>query len=223
LVPVPEIDLEIRRRMLASNPFGHPTVLLRKAVIERHHLCYDPTAMPAEDYRLWYEFSRVTQLANLPDPLLAYRVHKTQTSQVHADRRQASANETRRRQLLDRGFVLTPREWEQYVGLLDRAVRPRTAHDLQELLAAMWNIARQNARLAAYPAAWFEELFAAAWQDAVIAIERYSWAYARPVLLAPKPFPDPLGLVARLKLLVKCGVAWRVVMPPAALSSLSDA
>jgi hypothetical protein len=211
LMPVPITDVEIRRWMLAGNPFGHPTVLMRKALTVQHHLRYDPAAMPAEDYRLWYEFSRVTQMVNLPEPLLSYRVHEAQTSQVMVTKRQASANETRRRQLLDHGFVLTPREWEQYMRILDCSTVPRTAQDLNDLLATMWSIERQNARLAAYPVAWFEELFAVAWQEAIIAIGRHSWAYARPVLLAPKPFPDPLGPIARIKLLVKCAVAWSTV------------
>ena len=210
LVSVPETDAEIRCRMLASSPFGHPTVMMRKAVIERYHLRYDPAAVPAEDYLLWYEFSKVTQLANLPNPLLAYRVHEAQISQVRSEQRPARVNDTRRRQLLDKGFVLAPREWEQYVCILDCSTRPRIARDLYELLATMWNIRRQNARLAAYPAEWFEDLFAAAWQNAVIAIEHYHWTYVRPVLLAPKPFPDPLSPAARLKLLVKCAVVWRV-------------
>ncbi|MBD2724669.1 glycosyltransferase family 2 protein [Hymenobacter armeniacus] len=213
LVPVPETDAEIRRWLLRSSPFGHPTVLLRTDIVRQHRLRYDAAAMPAEDYRLWYELSRVTQLANLPEPLLAYRVHPTQTSQVLTAKRLASVNETRRRQLLDKGFELTPAEWEGYLRILDRATRPRTAHDLQLLLATMRTVASQNARLQAYPAAWFEELFAAAWQEAVIAIERHGWAYARPVLLAPKPFPDPLGPMARLKLLAKCAVGWRVPSP----------
>lgn len=220
LVRVPETDSEIRRWLLRSSPFGHPTVLMRKAVIAQHQLRYDPAAMPAEDYRLWYEISRVTQLANLPEPLLAYRVHETQTSQVLAAKRQDSANETRRRQLLDHGFVLTPGEWEHYVRILDRSTRPRTAQDLHELLATVWSIARQNAQLAAYPAAWFEDLFAEAWQDAVIAIGRHNWAYVRPTLLMDKPFPNPLSTVAQLKLLVKCAVGWGV---PGYSPSIPDA
>ena len=214
LVPVPITDPEIRQWLLAGSPFGHPTVLLRRAVLDRHGLRYDPAAMPAEDYRLWYELSRVTQLANLPEPLLAYRVHATQTSQMLAARRQASANETRRRQLLDRGFVLTDDQWAQYFAVLDRTTRPRTAADLRALLATMWRIHRQNARLGAYPPAWFEGLFAAAWHDAVVAIGRHGWAYVQPVLLAAKPFADPLGPAGRLKFLVKCVVAWRVAGAP---------
>jgi hypothetical protein len=208
LMLVPITDAEIRRWMLAGCPFGHPTVLMRKAVIAQYHLRYNPTAMPAEDYRLWYEFSRVTQMVNLPEPLLSYRVHDTQTSHILVTKRRASVNETRRRQLLDKGFVLTTLEWEQYERILDRSIVPRTAHDLHDMLAAMWSITRQNASLAAYPVSWFEKLFAEAWQDAVIAIKHYGWAYARPVLLASKPFPDPLGPVARIKTLVKCAVAW---------------
>ena len=210
LVSVPVTDPEIRRWMLASCPFGHPTMMMRKAVIERHHLRYDPAAVPAEDYLLWYEFSQVTKLANLTDSLLDYRVHESQISHVRSKQRPASVNNTRRRQLLDNGFVLAPHEWEQYVRILDRSTRPRTARDLHVLLATMWNIGRQNARLAAYPAEWFEDLFTAAWQDAVIAIEYHHWTYVQPVLLAPKPFPDPLSPSAQMKLLIKCAVGWHV-------------
>ena len=223
LVSVPETDAEIRRWMLAGCPFGHPTVMMRKSVVERYHLRYDPTAVPAEDYLLWYEFSRVTQLANLTGPLLDYRVHESQISNVHSEQRPASVNNTRRRQLLDKGFVLAPREWELYVRILDRSTRPRTARALHELLAAMWNISRQNTRLSAYPAEWFKDLFAAAWQDAVIAIKHHHWTYVQPVLLAPKPFSDPLNPTDRLKFVVKCALAWRVVGVPLASPTLPDA
>ena len=52
LVPVRATDPEIRQWLLAGSPFGHPTVLLRRAVMNRYGLGYDPAAMPAEDYRL---------------------------------------------------------------------------------------------------------------------------------------------------------------------------
>jgi hypothetical protein len=179
--------------------------------------------MPAEDYRLWYEFSRVTQLANLREPLLSYRVHPTQVSHVHSARRQSSANETRQRQLLDKGFVLSPAEWEQYIRILDRSTRPHTAQELEPLLATMWTIWHQNDRLGAYPAAWFETMFAAAWQDALIAIGHHGWGYVRPALLAPKPFPEPLNTVARLKFLTKCALAWRGTSAPVVSTTLPDA
>jgi glycosyltransferase involved in cell wall biosynthesis len=61
-------------KMLLGNAFAHPTVMLRREVLERHALRYDETFQTAQDYELW---ARVLQHAdgdNLAEPLLRYRL-----------------------------------------------------------------------------------------------------------------------------------------------------
>lgn len=71
-------DEEIRIRMVEQIPFAHPTVMMRKDVLEAHNLKYDQEFL--EDYRLWFELSKVTLLANVPEYLLNYRFHEKQFS-----------------------------------------------------------------------------------------------------------------------------------------------
>jgi hypothetical protein len=57
-------------------PFGHPTVMMRRALLVAHGLRYDPRAAAVEDFELWTRLLKVTRGANLPEVLLEYRLHE---------------------------------------------------------------------------------------------------------------------------------------------------
>ncbi len=66
--------------LLVGSPFCHPSVMLRKHVLESNRLQYDPSVEPAEDYWLWVQLMQHTRACNLPEILLHYRVHPSQVS-----------------------------------------------------------------------------------------------------------------------------------------------
>ncbi|MDP1915525.1 MAG: glycosyltransferase [Myxococcales bacterium] len=68
--PVPEGDLAIRLRALVASPFIHSTVVWRSSL----GLRYDGTLRLAGDYELWTRALEQTRVANLPVPLVQYRV-----------------------------------------------------------------------------------------------------------------------------------------------------
>ena len=70
-----EGDLAIRWKCLLGSPFAHPTVMLRRSVLERHGLRYREVPR-AEDYDLWPRLLAHTRGANLPQPLLRYRLRE---------------------------------------------------------------------------------------------------------------------------------------------------
>ena len=73
LVTPPADDLDIRRALIRRNPFVHSSVLMRRRVIDEVG-GYDPALPVAQDYELWMRMSRVTRLANLPEPLVVRRL-----------------------------------------------------------------------------------------------------------------------------------------------------
>ena len=73
LVTPPADDRGIRRALIRRNPFVHSSVLLRRRVIDEVG-GYDPALPVAQDYELWMRMSRVTRLANLPEPLVVRRL-----------------------------------------------------------------------------------------------------------------------------------------------------
>lgn len=76
-------DRNIRLRLALSNPFVHPTMLLRKAGMQDAR--YDRSFEGREDYRMWMVLSQLGKMENLPEPLLRYRVHKGQVTQKPDD------------------------------------------------------------------------------------------------------------------------------------------
>lgn len=58
----------------------HPTVMFRRSRIAAHALHYDPRYPHAEDFDLFRRLAQVTRLAELPEPLLAYRLHPASVS-----------------------------------------------------------------------------------------------------------------------------------------------
>ena len=72
IVP-PEDDAAIRRVLIRKNPFVHSSVMLRRAALEAAG-GYDESLPVAQDYDLWLRMSRLTRMANLPEPLVKRRL-----------------------------------------------------------------------------------------------------------------------------------------------------
>ena len=70
----PVDEAELRYLMLFNNPFVHSSVMLRKAAVQQvGGYTKDPERQPPEDFELWSRLSRVGQVANIGEVLLAYR------------------------------------------------------------------------------------------------------------------------------------------------------
>jgi glycosyltransferase involved in cell wall biosynthesis len=61
-------------KMLLGNAFAHPTVMLRRDVLERYRLRYDEQFQTAQDYELWVRVLQHCAGDNLPEPLVRYRL-----------------------------------------------------------------------------------------------------------------------------------------------------
>jgi glycosyltransferase involved in cell wall biosynthesis len=150
---------EIRCALLFYTALAHPTVMLRRDVFECLHLQYDVTARHAEDYDLWVRAVEVTEIANLPDVLLEWRVHAEQVSSLHQREQAQMAEVIIARQLAKLGMHSTPEK----LALHRRLVGEVHSLSIQERLAARaWldALERQNAVAGRYVAEMFERLVA---------------------------------------------------------------
>jgi glycosyltransferase involved in cell wall biosynthesis len=75
----PTTHAEIVRALAEYNCFTHPTVMLRKDLLLAVG-GYREAYRLAQDYDLWLRLAEHSELANLPDPLLYYRVYAGQVS-----------------------------------------------------------------------------------------------------------------------------------------------
>lgn len=60
---------------------SHPSLIIRKSLLNRYHLRYDSAFQYAEDYDLYCRCIQYAPLDNLPEALVQYRIHNNSVSQ----------------------------------------------------------------------------------------------------------------------------------------------
>ena len=72
--------------MLFRTAIAHPSVMMRKSMLERHRLQYREPYRCAQDYDLWCRcIVRGVGIRNMPGPLIRYRMHAGQITQALAE------------------------------------------------------------------------------------------------------------------------------------------
>ncbi|MBL8669503.1 MAG: glycosyltransferase [Alphaproteobacteria bacterium] len=77
-------DAALRFVSMVRNPFHHPTVMIRRDVLLRNGLAYDPRYAFNQDFDLWTRLLPHARAANLAEPLLRYRIHGANMSTTRA-------------------------------------------------------------------------------------------------------------------------------------------
>jgi hypothetical protein len=85
MLDIPCTDVEIRWRLLTRNVFAHPAVMMRRDQLLQGGFSYDPRFRYAQDYDLWARLIKETSGANIPFPLVKYRVHSNSASRQYLD------------------------------------------------------------------------------------------------------------------------------------------
>jgi glycosyltransferase involved in cell wall biosynthesis len=96
--------------LLFGNPICHPTVILRKSVLDTYHLRYPDDHPHAEEYALWSVLAGKCRMANLPDRLLRYRTHAGQVSRQKSVIQRHSMKRIVERELAALGITATSRD-----------------------------------------------------------------------------------------------------------------
>jgi glycosyltransferase involved in cell wall biosynthesis len=116
IVSYPGDDLSIRWAALFYNPFAHPAMMFRRALLIEHALSYDPAFQNGEDYHLWSRMLRYTSAANLKDVLLLYRLHSEGMSQANREAQRILALKIAHQNLSEElsGFQISFEEIQQF-------------------------------------------------------------------------------------------------------------
>ena len=84
----PIMHSDIYAKMLFSSAIANPTVMMRTSALHQHDLQYDVNArFGLEDYDLWSRALPLIRFANIPEVLLQYRLHGSNTDDLYADKK----------------------------------------------------------------------------------------------------------------------------------------
>jgi glycosyltransferase involved in cell wall biosynthesis len=95
----PQTDTEIRWKMLFHNAFCHSSVVFRRELLDSGHAFYNEDLPYGQDYDLWARLLRRTSGANLPMPLVIFRIHENSIQATHRREQQDIASAISARQI----------------------------------------------------------------------------------------------------------------------------
>jgi glycosyltransferase involved in cell wall biosynthesis len=88
-------DQAIKMDMLFRSPFAHPSVIMRTDIAK--HYSYRKEFEKAEDFDLWVRCALAgLKMTNVPEVLLMYRIHSSQTSSISTIRQQELTSQLQR-------------------------------------------------------------------------------------------------------------------------------
>lgn len=88
---------QIRAKLFFNTALAHPSVIMRKTIIDQFHLQYDVNFRRAQDYDLFNRAAMVTQLHNIPEVLLDYRIAYKHKKATNHDMALSTLSEVRKR------------------------------------------------------------------------------------------------------------------------------
>ena len=83
---------KIKMNLLTNENLAHPAVMIRKSTLVKYDLNYNPTFTISNDYDLWVRMFEYCSFANLPEPLLKFRMHDNQYSKILWEQNNAETN-----------------------------------------------------------------------------------------------------------------------------------
>ena len=116
----PKKHEEAKAYLLFNTPLAHPSVIMRKEVIEKYKLEYDENYKHAEDYELWSRIINYSKISNIPKVLLHYRMHPESVSKKNSSEQVENSNRVRLKLLKELSINAAPAE----LDIHRRFIRP---------------------------------------------------------------------------------------------------
>jgi glycosyltransferase involved in cell wall biosynthesis len=207
IVPVPMDNDTIRYTMWLQNSFYQPSVIIRTKVLLDHNLRYDVAYECAEDYKLWADMCWVTQVHNLSDILLDYRIHPHQISRRRSLGQQQVSARIRKEQMDRLNIRLKPEQERAFELLTVGELQSFTPIEYEQVATLLEDFGAQ-AQQSAVPVQTVYQVLGQHWVRILEAARQYRPALIPFVLRSPlRSYIAPTRL---LKLLTKCLISWQV-------------
>jgi len=142
LTPATDYD-ELKVWLLSNIIFKHPTIFIRKCLLQKYKLNYNTSFRYASDYDFLVRCAEFFPITNIPEVVLWHRKHPDQISQANAKEQHKIVNIIQLKQL--NYFKISPSEQEKitHLKLMNRA-RISDKKEFEILLDWSNKLLRQN-------------------------------------------------------------------------------
>jgi glycosyltransferase involved in cell wall biosynthesis len=163
---------------------AHPSVIMRRDMLKKLGLLYNPSFRRAQDFELWVRASEYTALANIGEVLLRYRLHHQQVGKLHNEEQITFAGKVRLVQLHNLGITPTAEEYNIHQSIsqwrfkTDRAFVGKTEKWLCKLINA-------NVGAKVYPEPAFSAVLCERWFEVCDALTELGPWTLKKFMLSP--------------------------------------
>ncbi len=204
---VPENPDILKCLLLFSNYIVHPTVIIRKKLLEKYHLHYNEI-FAAEDYDLWCRISEYSRMSNLQEVLLYYREHSSKMSQINRKDQIENANLIQKRQILKFGVDINHKELKIHnaIGLWEYAPNKSFIIDSNKWLTKLSEL---NKKKLIYPEPEFFKVLSDRWYDICSSSTKlglFTWKIFWYSSLSKRCNID---FIEKFRFFVKCILKWK--------------
>lgn len=192
----------LRTLLLFNSCLCHPAAIIRKAVLDEHHIRYNPAYPHAEDYDLWIQISKVSKLGNVKDFLIKYRRHEKQVTALQKKGVKETAQAIRKKYLEFLGFTFSEKDMETHYTLATNQLISDKSF-LDEAENWLIGLIAQNHLVRSIDPKHFNYFLGKIWYDTCGMTNLGLYAYDR-FFRSPLKEHFPLSAKAKTRLLGKC-------------------
>lgn len=169
---------EVKSSLFFYNALAHPTVIMRKSLLDKYGLRYSPDFVHAEDYDLWQRCSHAFLVVNLPEVLLRYRTAMTSYCRVHSDEQQQTLRKMDGRAMMALG--MNPPD---FFFEIKRTIRDQTYGSNKDYIVQLKSwinaVAAGNRANGIYPEPSFSRLLSEYWYACCTNSPLGMWAWVQ--------------------------------------------
>ena len=177
ILHLPAESKQIRAQLFFGGAIDHPSIMMRRAFLERHGLAYDEKFRHVEDFDFFIRAAELAPLANLPEVLLRTREHDNNVSRVYRKEQVQAEARLFARQLRSLIPDATQEQEDFHVRIATEAVEASDLARVDQWLLHLDQVNRESARYD--PGAFRHEL-----QRRSYALHAYTIPAGLPVLMS---------------------------------------
>lgn len=163
--------------LLFTNPFIHPSIMIRKDKMGNER--FDSDALHVEDFDFWIRLSKKGELANINQNLLKYRWHESNVSVKNAEFQEGMKDKIIRHQITSQLEIKpNPREFKAHrltFSLYKYGRKIKVSPDRADHVVKWFKkLSEQNRKLRKYPQTDFDAFLWSRWMVLCVALKRKS-------------------------------------------------
>ncbi len=203
ILKCPSDDATIRCGMLFNNMIPHPSVIIRKKLIDTNSFRYNPDFRHAEDYELWVRCAEYTHLANIDEVLLHYRCHERNISNRFKNEQQSSDNRISRNLLKKLGIVPSHDEFGIHLSIAEHKYEIDKSF-IASLDAWLCKIKYANNCNSYYSEPTFSKIIFNKWRKACYNATELGWWTFKKYFHSPLSGEEKMTFKEKTRFAVKC-------------------